>query len=101
AEVGHLEELLPPGERAEVEAALAAADAAMADPDAAAEPLNRARTALEKVSEPFARRRMERALAAGMAGKSLHEIERALADDETLQQKRAGHAPELLPREEP
>ncbi|SFE67298.1 Chaperone protein HscA [Nannocystis exedens] len=101
AEVGHLRELLPDDERAGLEAALAAADAAMADPDAAADPLNRARTALEKVSEPFARRRMERALNAGMAGKSLHDIERALADEDALQEKRAGHTPELLEPEEP
>ncbi|MBZ5715111.1 Fe-S protein assembly chaperone HscA [Nannocystis pusilla] len=101
AEVGHLRELLPDDERARLEAALAAADAAMADPDALADPLNRARTALEKVSEPFARRRMERALNAGMAGKSLHDIERALADDEALHEKRAGHTPELLEPEEP
>ncbi|WAS96901.1 Fe-S protein assembly chaperone HscA [Nannocystis punicea] len=100
-EVGHLRELLPEDERARLEAALAAADAAMADPDAVADPLNRARTALEKVSEPFARRRMERALNAGMAGKSLHDIERALADEDALQEKRAGHTPELLDPEEP
>ncbi|MDC0666619.1 Fe-S protein assembly chaperone HscA [Nannocystis radixulma] len=101
AEVGHLRELLPDDERARLEAALTAADAAMADPDALADPLNRARTALEKVSEPFARRRMERALNAGMAGKSLHDIERALADDEALHEMRAGHTPELLEPEEP
>ncbi|MDC0716275.1 Fe-S protein assembly chaperone HscA [Nannocystis bainbridge] len=100
-EVGHLRDLLPDDERVRLEAALAAADAAMADPDAVAEPLNRARTALEKISEPFARRRMERALNAGMAGKSLHDIERALADEEALQEKRAGHSPELLEPEEP
>ncbi|MFZ6178601.1 Fe-S protein assembly chaperone HscA [Nannocystis pusilla] len=101
AEVGHLRELLPDDERARLEAALADADAVMADADAAADPLNRARTALEKVSEPFARRRMERALNAGMAGKSLHDIERALADEDALQEKRAGHTPELLEPEEP
>ncbi|MCY1070281.1 Fe-S protein assembly chaperone HscA [Nannocystis sp. RBIL2] len=101
AEVGHLRELLPDDERARLEAALADADAVMADADAVAEPMNRARTALEKVSEPFARRRMERALNAGMAGKSLHDIERALADEDALQEKRAGHTPELLEPEEP
>ncbi|MCY1008189.1 Fe-S protein assembly chaperone HscA [Nannocystis pusilla] len=101
AEVGHLRELLPDDERARLEAALADADAVMADADAVADPLNRARTALEKVSEPFARRRMERALNAGMAGKSLHDIERALADEDALQEKRAGHTPELLEPEEP
>ncbi|WP_434417576.1 Hsp70 family protein [Nannocystis pusilla] len=101
AEVGHLRELLPDDERARLEAALADADAVMADADAVADPLSRARTALEKVSEPFARRRMERALNAGMAGKSLHDIERALADEDALQEKRAGHTPELLEPEEP
>ncbi len=68
---------------------------------ALAPPLNDARAALERVSEPFARRRMERALNAGMAGKSLHDIERALADEDALQAKRAGHHPELLEPEEP
>ena len=100
AEVGHLPELLPPAERATIEAALAEADAAMAA-DAPADRLSKARAALEKISEPFARRRMERALLAGMSGKSLHDIESALADDESLREKRAGHSPELVGPKEP
>ena len=95
-EVGHLEELLPPAERDPVRAALAAAEAAMADPASPADALTWARTTLEKISEPFARRRMERALQAGMTGKSLHDVESALASEEALQPRRASHAPELV-----
>ncbi len=100
AEVGHLPDLLAEADRAAIEAALAEADAAMAS-DAGADRLTRARTGLEKISEPFARRRMERALLAGMSGKSLHDIETALADDAALAEKRAGHGPETIEPKEP
>jgi molecular chaperone HscA len=78
AEVGDVPGLLGEGERAAIERALADADASISADHA--DPVNAAREALEKVSEPFARRRMERALQAGMTGKSLAEIESALAE---------------------
>jgi molecular chaperone HscA len=90
AEVGDVAGLLVEGERAAVEQALADADASMSAEHA--DPVNAAREALEKVSEPFARRRMERALQAGMTGKSLAEIEAALAD-----QARTGDAASVGP----
>ena len=58
--------------------------------------LREGREALERVSEPFARRRMERALNAGMSGKTLHEIEGALDDDEATRERRGGHAAETM-----
>jgi molecular chaperone HscA len=95
AEVGDIEGLLAADEREAIEAALRAADEIM--PAATeADPVNTAREQLEQVSEPFARRRMERALRAGMAGKSLAEIESALAEDEQLEQRRGAHHPELI-----
>ncbi|MEM9455923.1 MAG: Fe-S protein assembly chaperone HscA [Myxococcota bacterium] len=95
-EVGDLPGLLPAAEREAIEAALAAADQAMG-PDGPREhrAINAAREALEEVSEPFARRRMERALRSGMSGKSLAEIESALADEAELEARRASHDPEL------
>ena len=98
-EVGHIESLLQPEDRMAIEAALREADEAMADTSADADALNRARVRLEKTSEPFAVRRMQRALSAGMAGKSLAEIEAALAD-EGLDAKRGGHSAELLPNDD-
>jgi molecular chaperone HscA len=95
AEVGHLESLLPPPDRLAVEAALADADAAMADPARPAADLQATRERLERTSEPFAARRMQRALSAGMTGKSLQEIEAALADEE-VDAKRGGHTAELV-----
>jgi molecular chaperone HscA len=41
---------------------------------------------------------MERALLAGMEGKSLEEIEAALADDEELAERRGAHGAELTER---
>ncbi len=96
AEVGHIESLLPPDDRMAIETALAEADAAMADSEADGDTLNAARVRLEKISEPFAARRMQRALSAGMSGKSLAEIESALADD-GLDAKRGGHSAALVP----
>jgi len=101
AEVGHLPAVLPPEERTQVEAELAACDAAMADPSASGDALNQSRQRLERASEPFARRRMERALLAGMEGKSLHEVERALADEAAhLDERRGGHSAELVEPQE-
>ncbi len=96
AEVGHLVDVLSPEERAQIEAALARADQAMATSDADAEKINGARKSVESLSEPFARRRMERALLAGMEGHSLHEIESALAEEDTLDERRGGHNAELI-----
>lgn len=93
-ETGHLPGILPEAEREQVLAALANADEAMKSVDAKA--VTAAREALEAVSEPMARRRMERALHAGMQGKSLHEIETTLADEDTLDQKRGSHNPEQI-----
>jgi len=94
AEVGHIESLLPPDDRYAIEAALSEADAAM-NGEADGDRLTVVRQRLEKISEPFAARRMQRALQAGMAGKSLAEIEAALAD-EGLDAKRGGHSAALL-----
>ncbi len=93
-EVGHLEALLPADERRAIEQALDRANAAMAEA-ADAHTLDAAREELERVSEPFARRRMERALRAGMEGKSLQDIERALEDEEELRRRRGSHTPEM------
>ncbi len=101
SEVGHIESLLPPDDRMAIETALREADAAMVavsaidDSEAAAAGLTRAREALERISEPFAARRMQRALSAGMAGKSLDEIEAALAE-EGLDARRGGHSAALI-----
>lgn len=104
SEVGHIESLLPPDDRMAIETALREADATMvamvavasdADSEAAAASLTRAREALERISEPFAARRMQRALSAGMAGKSLDEIEAALAE-EGLDARRGGHSAALI-----
>jgi molecular chaperone HscA len=95
-EVGHVEAVLPPEEKAAIEAALAEADAAMGtDGPKEARGLVDARERLEQVSEPFARRRMERALASGMEGKSLAEIEQALDEEGALDERRGGHTPEM------
>jgi len=96
SEVGHITALLPEAEKAAIEAALAPAESAM-EPGtpSSAKALQRVRQQLETVSEPFARRRMERALLAGMEGKSLSEIEHALQDEATLQERRGSHTPEL------
>jgi molecular chaperone HscA len=91
-EVGHVEGLLPPEERAAVLSALEGVDAAMREASSAG--LKAAREHLEQVSEPFARRRMERALLAGMEGKSLGQIEASLAEEEALEERRGSHTPQ-------
>ena len=93
-EVGEVAGLLAEGEREAIEVALGEAEASMSAEHA--DPVNAAREALEKRSEPFARRRMERALQAGMAGKSLVEIEAALAEEPELAERRGAHSPELI-----
>ena len=95
AEDGDDPDLLPPEERTAVEGALADAEAALGDPSADAARLRRVREALEAASEPFARRRMERALAAGMAGRAVGEVERAVGDEEDLDARRGGHQPTM------
>ena len=99
AEVGHIEALLPPDDRMAIETALRKGDLVMADRQSDADSLTRARVRLERISEPFAARRMQRALSAGMTGKSLVEIEGALADD-GLDARRGGHGAELIPAED-
>ncbi len=99
AEVGHIESLLPPDDRQAIEAALSEADAAMTS-EADGDRLTVVRQRLERISEPFAARRMQRALQAGMAGTSLAEIEAALAD-EGLDARRGGHSAALLPSDDP
>lgn len=100
-EVGHVESLLPTDERAQIVAALQAAEAIMAAPEAAhgSDAVNASREVLEKCSEGFARRRMERALQSGMEGKSLVEIESALDDEEDLAERRGAHEAERLETE--
>jgi molecular chaperone HscA len=72
----------------------------MADLTLDGDTLTAIRQRLEGVSEAFAARRMQRALSAGMSGKSLAEIEAALAD-EGLDAKRGGHSAELVPTDDP
>ncbi|MBL9101518.1 MAG: Fe-S protein assembly chaperone HscA [Myxococcales bacterium] len=95
AEVGHIESLLQPEDRMQIDAALREADEVMADPGADAAALTGKREQLERVCEPFAARRMQRALRSGMTGKSLHEIEAALAD-EGIDARRGGHSAEIV-----
>ena len=73
--------LVSDSERELLEAMLRESDAAMADERADSERLRSTMRLLEKESEPVARRRMERALHASMAGKSLSNIEDALAKE--------------------
>lgn len=98
AEVGHIESLLQPEDRMEIEAALGEADAVMADASQGADALTAKREQLERVCEPFAARRMQRALRSGMTGKSLHEIEAALAD-EGIDARRGGHSAAIVEEE--
>jgi len=117
SEAGDDPELLTPDERASIETALIEADDAMArtatpteDIIATSAPvgreanasfpqiqtnLQRIRERLEAVSEPFARRRMEQALRAGMSGKSVTEIEGSLDEGATLDERRGSHQPRL------
>lgn len=96
-EVGGLPGMLEAGERERIEAALDAADAGMVrEPPMSSDELVALRESLEECSEPFARRRMERALSAGMGGKSLVEIEGVLAEAESgLDERRGGHEAEV------
>ncbi|EDM74246.1 chaperone protein HscA [Plesiocystis pacifica SIR-1] len=98
-EVGELPGMLEAEERAAIEAAIGEAEAAMAT-GGHADSVNAARERLEAVSEPFARRRMERALRAGMSGKTLVEIESTLAEEEALAERRGAHEAELLSDED-
>jgi molecular chaperone HscA len=90
---------LPAEERAAIDAALATAEGAMVPgPDAPSDhrALVKVREALETVSEPFARRRMERALQAGLDGRTLSEVEAAIAEEGDLDERRGAHEPERL-----
>jgi molecular chaperone HscA len=95
AEVGHREELLPAAERERVDAAIAAGEQAMAQ-QVDARALVAAREHLEHESEPFARRRMERALLSGMEGRTLAEIEQTIAAEDDLAERRGAHEPERV-----
>jgi molecular chaperone HscA len=95
AEVGEVEGLLAADEREAIAAAIAEAEQVMQAADHA-DLVNAARERLEQLSEPFARRRMERALRSGMSGKSLAEIEAALAEEEQLDERRGGHSAEII-----
>lgn len=92
-EVGHLEALLSSDERQQIVDALSQADQAMQSQPSASS-LVSVREHLERVSEGFARRRMERALQAGMAGHSLQDIEAALEQEDVLEERRGSHTPQ-------
>ncbi|MEM6994362.1 MAG: hypothetical protein AAF721_27860 [Myxococcota bacterium] len=78
-------------------AALAAGEAAMAaDGSTDHTEVVAVRERLESVSEGFARRRMERALLAGMERMSLSEVENTIAADDALDAKRGGHEAEKV-----
>ena len=97
AEVGHVPALLPADEKVRIDEALAETDRVMsADGPKDHKAVNAAREQLEAASEAFARRRMERALNAGMAGKTLADIEGALDDEQVLDERRGSHEPELV-----
>ncbi|HWB73381.1 MAG TPA: Fe-S protein assembly chaperone HscA, partial [Nannocystaceae bacterium] len=99
-DVGDVPGLLATDERTAIEAALEQAERAMANPSGqSAKMVTAVRERLEAQSEPFARRRMERALQAGMEGKSLAEIERTLADEAELDRRRGSHGAELTETE--
>jgi molecular chaperone HscA len=66
--------LLAPGEEAAIEAALAALEAARVGPDP--EAIRAAIKALDESAREFAGRRMNRSVAAAMAGRTLADIER-------------------------
>ncbi len=97
-EVGHLERLLPAKEREGVQAGLLSAQTAMGSSASSTADLRAALAHLEKVSEPLARRRMERALLSGMEGKSLVEIEGALGEEDALAERRGAHGAEIIER---
>jgi molecular chaperone HscA len=97
-EVGDIPGMIDDAEREAIVAALAECESVMTEATHA-DPVNAARERLEKLSEPFARRRMERALKAGMTGRSLAEIESTLAEEQQLAARRGAHAAEII--EEP
>lgn len=94
AEAGDDPQLCPPAEREAIVAALAAADASLSSTTSQA--VDEARRRLERISEPFARRRMERALVSGMSGRTLGDVEEHVADDAELDQRRGAHEAELV-----
>ncbi|MCA9690525.1 MAG: Hsp70 family protein, partial [Myxococcales bacterium] len=99
AEVGRVPGMLADDERAAIERCLQDAELRMAAADTDGATLTAAREALERASEPFARRRMERALQAGMGGRSLREIEAALDPADALDERRGGHSAETVEQE--
>lgn len=97
-EVGDVEGLLEPEERQAIANLISEAEDIMQHA-ALADPVNAVREQIEALSGPFARRRMERALKSGMSGRSLAEIEAALAEDEQLDARRGAHEAELIEQE--
>jgi molecular chaperone HscA len=93
-EAGEDPALCPPTERAAILAALTTADASLAA--TTAHVVDDARRGLERVSEAFARRRMERALVSGMSGRSIDDVEERVDDDSTLDERRGAHGAELI-----
>jgi molecular chaperone HscA len=94
-EVGDVAGMISDSEREAIIAALTECETVMAEA-VHADPVNTARERLERLSEPFARRRMERALRAGMTGRSLAEIESTLAEEQQLAARRGAHAAEII-----
>ena len=97
-EVGDIAGLLEPEERAAIDAVITEAEDTMQSATLA-DPVNAARERIEALSGPFARRRMERALESGMSGRTLAEIESALAEDEQLDARRGAHEAEVIEEE--
>jgi molecular chaperone HscA len=94
-EVGDIPGMIDDAEREAILAVLAECESVMTEA-VHADPVNAARERLEKLSEPFARRRMERALKAGMTGRSLAEIESTLAEEQQLAARRGAHTAEVI-----
>jgi molecular chaperone HscA len=93
AEAGDAPGLLPEDERALILANLAESDRVLGPSGPTiAKHVVAVRERLEAASEPFARRRMEQALQAGMAGRTVESIESAIDDEAKLDPKRGGHS---------
>ena len=85
-----------PDERAGIEAALEAARTAMDRREADSKALHAARKSLEAVSEPLARRRMEAALRAGMAGQTVDQLASTIEHEDALAPRRGAHEAERI-----
>ncbi len=97
AEAGDVPGLLLGDERTAILDCLARADLALGPGGPTdSKSVTALREGLEARSEPFARRRMEQALRAGMSGRSVEAIESALDKDEALDARRGGHNPSAI-----